>query len=126
MRLHSPQAATSPSCVNAQRWATAEWHMRTSEASLVYGPAALVLATDTPTDQILDRKPAPKSAPLITIRMWKMIIGQAIYQLVVTMVLYFAGTSILGYDTHANPKLQDDHGLQYLRLDANIQPVQQP
>jgi Ca2+-transporting ATPase len=31
--------------------------------------------------------------------MWKMIIGQAIYQLVVTFILYFAGESILGYES---------------------------
>ena len=31
--------------------------------------------------------------------MWKMIIGQSIYQLVVTLILYFAGASILGYQT---------------------------
>jgi Ca2+-transporting ATPase len=59
--------------------------------------AALALATDPPTRSLLDRKPDPKSAPLITLRMWKMIIGQAIYQLVVTLVLYFAGHGILGY-----------------------------
>jgi Ca2+-transporting ATPase len=69
--------------------------------------AALALATDAPTDKILDRKPAPKSAPLITIRMWKMIIGQAIYQLVVTFVLYFAGTQILNYNTDLHPELRD-------------------
>ncbi|KAF2129269.1 calcium-translocating P-type ATPase [Dothidotthia symphoricarpi CBS 119687] len=61
--------------------------------------AALALATDPPTRGLLNRKPDPKSAPLITLRMWKMIIGQAIYQLVVTLILYFAGNSILGYDT---------------------------
>lgn len=60
--------------------------------------AALALATDPPTLSLLDRKPDPKSAPLITVTMWKMIIGQAIYQLVVTFILYFAGASILGYD----------------------------
>lgn len=59
--------------------------------------AALALATDAPTEKILDRKPAPKRAALITTNMWKMIVGQAIYQLVVTFVLYFAGSSILGY-----------------------------
>ncbi|KAL2043042.1 hypothetical protein N7G274_004101 [Stereocaulon virgatum] len=59
--------------------------------------AALALATDAPTEKILDRKPVPKRAPLITTNMWKMIVGQAIYQLVVTFVLYFAGSSILGY-----------------------------
>ena len=60
--------------------------------------AALALATDGPTEKILDRKPAPKSAPLFTTNMWKMITGQAVYQLVVTFVLYFAGNTILGYD----------------------------
>ena len=59
--------------------------------------AALALATDAPTENILNRKPTPKRAALITTNMWKMIIGQAIYQLVVTFVLYFAGSSILGY-----------------------------
>ena len=64
--------------------------------------AALALATDAPTEKILDRKPTPKRAALITTNMWKMIIGQAIYQLVVTFVLYFAGASILSYDVNAN------------------------
>jgi Ca2+-transporting ATPase len=59
--------------------------------------AALALATDPPTRKILDRKPDPKSAPLISVNMWKMIIGQAIYQLIVTLVLYFAGPKIFGY-----------------------------
>lgn len=61
--------------------------------------AALALATDPPTRSLLERKPDPKSAPLITLRMWKMIIGQAIYQLVVTFILYFAGESILSYES---------------------------
>ena len=60
--------------------------------------AALALATDPPTRNILNRKPDPKSAPLISVNMWKMVIGQAIYQLVVTLVLYFAGAHILGYE----------------------------
>lgn len=60
--------------------------------------AALALATDPPTEKILDRKPQPKSAPLVTTNMWKMIIGQAIFQLIVTLILYFAGAKILGYD----------------------------
>lgn len=59
--------------------------------------AALALATDAPTEKILDRKPTPKRAALITTNMWKMITGQAIYQLVVTFTLYYAGSSILGY-----------------------------
>lgn len=69
--------------------------------------AALALATDAPTEKILNRKPTPKSAALITVNMWKMIIGQAIYQLVVTFVLYFAGSSILGY-SKGNATLQTE------------------
>jgi Ca2+-transporting ATPase len=58
--------------------------------------AALALATDAPTNKILQRPPEPKSAPLITMNMWKMITGQAVYQLIVTFVLYFAGKKIFG------------------------------
>lgn len=36
--------------------------------------------------------------------MWKMIIGQAIFQLVVTFTLYFAGSDILGYDPDSDQK----------------------
>jgi len=61
--------------------------------------AALALATDPPPPSILDRKPDPKSAPLITLNMWKMIIGQSIYQLIVILTLNFAGNEILGYKT---------------------------
>ena len=56
--------------------------------------AALALATDPPSRKILDRKPDTKSAPLISTTMWKMIIGQAIYQLVITLILNFAGSKI--------------------------------
>ncbi|KIX00604.1 calcium-translocating P-type ATPase, PMCA-type [Rhinocladiella mackenziei CBS 650.93] len=60
--------------------------------------AALALATDPPTEKILDRPPQRKGASLITISMWKMITGQAIFQLTVTLILYFVGSKILGYD----------------------------
>lgn len=60
--------------------------------------AALALATDPPSESCLDRKPDRKNARLITVTMWKMIIGQAIYQLVVVLVLYFGGCQILSYE----------------------------
>lgn len=59
--------------------------------------AALALATDPPTESQLTRKPEAKTAPLITLTMWKMIIGQSIYQLIVSFVLHFAGPSFLPY-----------------------------
>lgn len=59
--------------------------------------AALALATDPPHPSILHRKPDRKSASLITLTMAKMIVGQAICQLVITLVLNFGGNSLLGY-----------------------------
>lgn len=69
--------------------------------------AALALATDPPTPTILDKKPDPRSAPLITIPMWKMIFGQSAYQEVVTLILHFGGATILNYHTdHELAQLQ--------------------
>lgn len=56
--------------------------------------AALALATDKPDDSLLNRKPAGRTAPLISVSMWKMIIGQSINQLIITFVLHFAGEQI--------------------------------
>jgi Ca2+-transporting ATPase len=65
--------------------------------------AALALATDAPTEKILDRKPVPKSASLFTVTMWKMILGQAIYQLAITFMFFFAGNRILADYLDSNP-----------------------
>lgn len=59
--------------------------------------AALALATDSPTSTVLDRRPSPKSAPLISLTMWKMIVVECAYQLAITFVLNFAGKGILHY-----------------------------
>jgi Ca2+-transporting ATPase len=57
--------------------------------------AALALATDPPNASVLERKPERKGSSIITTTMWKMIIGQAIYQLLITLLIYFGSTSIL-------------------------------
>jgi Ca2+-transporting ATPase len=46
---------------------------------------------------LLDRAPEPRTAPIINITMWKMIIGQSIYRLVVGLTLHFAGPGFLHY-----------------------------
>lgn len=61
--------------------------------------AALALATDPPSPSVLDRKPEPRDHSLITVTMWKMIIGQALLQTIVTFILYFAGPKFLNYPT---------------------------
>ncbi|KAF9088333.1 hypothetical protein BGX23_007434 [Mortierella sp. AD031] len=60
--------------------------------------AALALATDPPTLDLLDRQPEPRTAPLISFTMWKMILGQAILQLVIVFVLEYAGMDIFGFN----------------------------
>ncbi|CAG8616087.1 13734_t:CDS:2 [Rhizophagus irregularis] len=53
--------------------------------------ASLALSTDPAKDLLLDKKPESRHyAPLISIDMWKMIIGQSICQLVITLGLFFA------------------------------------
>jgi Ca2+-transporting ATPase len=59
--------------------------------------AALALATDPPNDSLFDRSPEKRTASLINLTMWKMIIGQSIYQLAVTLTLHFAGQQLFGY-----------------------------
>ncbi|KAH8917115.1 calcium-translocating P-type ATPase [Atractiella rhizophila] len=59
--------------------------------------AALALATDPATPVVLKRKPDKASDPLISVDMWKMIVGQATYQTICALVLHFAGKAIFGY-----------------------------
>lgn len=56
--------------------------------------AALALATDKPDESFLKNKPAGRSEPLISVSMWKMILGQSITQLIITFTLHFAGQQI--------------------------------
>ncbi|KAL7928529.1 calcium P-type ATPase [Trichoderma chlorosporum] len=57
--------------------------------------AALALATDPPQDSVLDRKPEPKGSSIISPTMWKMIFGQALYQLAITFLLYYGGVNVV-------------------------------
>jgi len=61
--------------------------------------AALALATDAPTPSILNRLPTSRKAGLVSLRMWKMIVGQEILQLGITFMLHFGGAKIFGYTT---------------------------
>ncbi|EPY53190.1 vacuolar calcium transporting P-type ATPase P2 type [Schizosaccharomyces cryophilus OY26] len=64
--------------------------------------AALALATDPPMPEVLERAPEDPKASLFTFDMWKMIIGQSIYQLAVTLVLHFAGNQLFHYSDKTN------------------------
>eukprot|EP00268_Persea_americana_P056375 TRINITY_DN6643_c0_g2_i2.p1 TRINITY_DN6643_c0_g2~~TRINITY_DN6643_c0_g2_i2.p1 ORF type:complete len:634 (-),score=124.89 TRINITY_DN6643_c0_g2_i2:363-2264(-) len=67
---------------------------------------ALALATEPPTDHLMDRDPVGRREPLITNIMWRNLIIQALYQVTVLLVLNFGGKSILHLESsgrdHAN------------------------
>ncbi|KAL2340511.1 hypothetical protein Fmac_008451 [Flemingia macrophylla] len=62
---------------------------------------ALALATEPPTDHLMDRSPVGRREPLITNIMWRNLLIQAMYQVSVLLVLNFRGRSILGL-SHEN------------------------
>ncbi|RDX75659.1 putative calcium-transporting ATPase 11, plasma membrane-type, partial [Mucuna pruriens] len=57
---------------------------------------ALALATEPPNDGLLKRPPVARGANFITKPMWRNIIGQSIYQLIILAILNFDGKSLLG------------------------------
>jgi Ca2+-transporting ATPase len=64
--------------------------------------AALALATEPPTDDLLHRKPISKYAHLINYRMAKMILGQALFQIVINLIVMYLGPRVfhLGDSTY--------------------------
>jgi Ca2+-transporting ATPase len=60
--------------------------------------AALTLATGPTSESLLDRKPDTRGARLFTVHVIKTILGQSIYQVIITLVFHFFGHQILGYD----------------------------
>lgn len=61
--------------------------------------ASLGLATDHPSPDFLKRKPEPRGASIVTITMWKMILGQAMYQLLVVFLVHYVGWDVFNPDS---------------------------
>ena len=59
---------------------------------------ALALATEPPSPHLIERKPFGRSAPLVNREMWRNIVVMSVYQLIVCLVLLFAGQDLLGID----------------------------
>lgn len=51
--------------------------------------AALALATEPPQEDILNRQPYHKDAPIVTEVMWRNVFGHAIYQMFIIIVIIF-------------------------------------
>ena len=58
--------------------------------------AALALATEPPSDELLDRQPVNRSEAIINPQMWRNIIFWAIFQLSMCFVVLFCSNSIFG------------------------------
>ncbi|KAG0300798.1 hypothetical protein BGZ98_008860, partial [Dissophora globulifera] len=56
--------------------------------------AALALATEPPSPEVLKRQPTSRTAPLINFNMWKMILGQAIFQISINLALLKFGAQL--------------------------------
>ena len=57
---------------------------------------ALALGTEMPIDELLERKPYKRDASLISLPMWRNILVQSTYQLILLFVLMFAGADLFG------------------------------
>ncbi|XP_060180919.1 putative calcium-transporting ATPase 13, plasma membrane-type [Lycium barbarum] len=66
---------------------------------------ALALATEKPTEELMKKKPVGRTEPLITNVMWRNLIVQALYQIVVLLTLQFKGKSIFGVNERVNDTL---------------------
>lgn len=74
---------------------------------------ALALATEPPSDELLNQKPYPRNDSIVTSVMIRNIIGHAIYQMTVLLVLLFAGKDI--FDLVYN----ENDGFYGKKLDSN-------
>ncbi|KAI9437975.1 Ca-transporting ATPase [Lactarius indigo] len=71
--------------------------------------ATLALTTDLASPVLLNRNPDKKTDPLFTINMIKQILGQAVYQIIITLFLHFLGSRILGFHRTNDFTLQKHH-----------------
>ena len=55
---------------------------------------ALALATERPTQELMEKRPVGRTEPLITNIMWRNLLTQALYQIALLLVFQFKGESI--------------------------------
>ncbi|CAK8564077.1 unnamed protein product [Lathyrus sativus] len=63
---------------------------------------ALALATESPTDHLMDQLPVGRRDPLVTNIMWRNLLIQAMYQVSVLLILNFEGRNILSLRQEIN------------------------
>eukprot|EP01118_Nematostelium_gracile_P018615 TRINITY_DN832_c0_g1_i2.p1 TRINITY_DN832_c0_g1~~TRINITY_DN832_c0_g1_i2.p1 ORF type:complete len:1035 (-),score=320.40 TRINITY_DN832_c0_g1_i2:105-3209(-) len=76
--------------------------------------AALALATETPTPELMDRPPHGRYSALITNQMWKGIIGQAFFQLFVLLFTLYGAQTVYHLDVRGQPATENRSSDDYL------------
>jgi len=75
--------------------------------------ASLALASEPPTNELLTRPPVNRSDSMITRQMWFNMLGQASYQIIVTMLLYFLGPRWFGFNYGHKDEEDDINSVHY-------------
>ena len=76
--------------------------------------AALALATEEPTDELLTRPPYPRDEYMITPVMWRNILVQALFQCIVLTIFLFKGDVYLGIVSgRMNDQWTYENGIHY-------------
>jgi P-type Ca2+ transporter type 2B len=71
--------------------------------------ASLALATEPPTEALLNRKPYGRTTSIISPLMMRNIVGQSLYQLIVMFVILYAGPYFLGVESTVEKIQHDPH-----------------
>lgn len=71
--------------------------------------ASLALATEPPTEELLNRKPYGRTKSIISPTMMRNILGQSLYQLVVMFIILYAGQHFLDFESTVNKIQSDPH-----------------
>jgi len=79
--------------------------------------AAMALATEPPKEDIIKGKPYPKNDNIITPVMWRNILGQSFFQIMVLSVLLFGGSFIFGIEfRRPDENWTVDNGFHYTMI----------
>ena len=79
--------------------------------------AALALATEPPKPDLLEDKPHGRDDNIVTSVMWRNVIGQSVYQIIVLCLLLFMGQQILGVTPrNMGEKWSLENGVHYTMI----------
>lgn len=75
--------------------------------------ASLALASEPPVEELLLKAPVNRTQHMITKHMWANMLGQSTYQIIVTMVLLFAGPRLLNIEPGHEMEDQGENSVHY-------------